>query len=207
MHGSILHADLALLTRAGSRGFTLIEILVTLGILAVLGAIIVPALRPRIDHAHASAIIESLNNIRQATYAYRDDVGWYPSTLTQLQARPAPAVAPMTSICSGIIIPGAHFTATWRGPYLTQRIELGGLQVGNSTVASNLAYDPLEAPPGSGLAQIVVSVSNVDRAVWEIVDVSYDGVLGLSDGAIRWTESSPGSQAGILSYFIRIRGC
>lgn len=192
--------------RAVRRGFTVIEILVTLGILAVIAAILIPALRPRVDDAHAAGIIDSMNQIRQGIHAYKEDVGWHPRSLIQLQSMPPTGLAPLTSIC-GNTIPAAHFTATWKGPYLAQRIESFGVQVGNSTISANLAYDPLETPIGSGLGQIVVGVSAVDRVVWEITDRTFDNQLSQSDGAVQWTETPLGSNSGTLTYHIRIRGC
>lgn len=195
-----------MLRRSLRRGFTVIEILVTLGILAVLGAILIPALRPRVDHAHASALMDSMSQISQGVQAYKEDVGWYPRSLIQLQSRPPTGLAPVTTIC-GVSLSSAHFVATWKGPYLAQRIESFGVQVGNSTISANLAYDQLEAPAGGGLGQIVVNVSNVDQSVWEVIDRSFDTQLSQNDGAIQWTEQVPGSQSGTLSYYIRIRGC
>ncbi len=188
------------------RAFTVIEILVTLGILAIVAAILIPALRPRVNDAHASGIIDSINQIRQGVHAYKEDVGWYPRSLIQLQSRPPTGLAPVTAIC-GQTLTSAHFTATWKGPYIAQRIESFGIQVGNSTISASLAYDPLAAPVGGGLGQIVVSVSSVDRAVWEITDLAFDSQLGQSDGAVQWTETPLGSNTGTMNYFIRIRGC
>jgi len=180
-----------------SRGFTLIEILVTIGIISVLAAIIIPAVRPRYDHANASGLIDTLNNIRQAIDAYREDVERYPASLIQLQSRPPAGAAPTTDIC-GAQVGTAWFAAKWRGPYLAQRVQAIGLKVGNSTVNSQLGYDNL----GNRLTNVLIRVSEVDRSVAEIVDQAFDAQLNHNDGTIRWTESN-----GTLTYTMSTRGC
>ncbi len=184
-------------TYGRSRGFTLIEILVTIGIISVLAAIIIPAVRPRYDHANASGLIDTLNNIRQAIDAYREDVERYPASLIQLQSRPPAGAAPTTDIC-GALVGTAWFAAKWRGPYLAQRVQTIGLKVGNSTVNPQLGYGNL----GNRLTNLIIQVSDVDRSVAEIVDQAFDAQLDHNGGTIRWTESN-----GTLTYTMGTRGC
>ncbi len=74
------------------RGFTLIEIMVVVVILAILGALVVPKVMSRPDEARVVAARQDLGAISQALKLYRLDNHRYPSTEQGLDAlirRPA----------------------------------------------------------------------------------------------------------------------
>ncbi len=75
-----------------ARGFTLIEVLVVVAILAILAAIVVPRVMDRPDEARRVAAKADIGAIVQALKLYRLDNGFYPSTdqgLAALVQRPA----------------------------------------------------------------------------------------------------------------------
>ncbi len=75
----------------GSRGFTLIEIMVVVVIMAILAALIVPRVMSRPDEARVVAAQQDIRAIVQALKLYRLDTGRYPTTeqgLAALLARP-----------------------------------------------------------------------------------------------------------------------
>ena len=72
--------------RSGSRGFTLIEILVVVVIIGILGAVIVPNLLGRPDQARITAAQSDLRNLGNALDIYRLDNFQYPSTEQGLEA-------------------------------------------------------------------------------------------------------------------------
>lgn len=69
-----------------ARGFTLIEVLVVVAILAILAAIVVPRIMDRPDEAKRVAAKADVSSIVQALKLYRLDNGFYPSTDQGLQA-------------------------------------------------------------------------------------------------------------------------
>ena len=71
---------------AGSRGFTLIEIMVVIVILGVLAALVVPNILSRTDDARIVAAKSDLAAIRQALKLYRLDNQVYPTTEQGLNA-------------------------------------------------------------------------------------------------------------------------
>lgn len=83
-------------------GFTLIEVLVVLGIIALLSAIVVPQVTRYMGHARTEAARIQLAAIASALELYALDNGGYPTAQQGLRALVA---AP----------PGA---ARWKGPYL-----------------------------------------------------------------------------------------
>ena len=76
----------------GHSGFTLIEILVVVSILAILGALIVPKIMDRPDQARVVAAKQDMATVLAALKLYKLDNGRYPSTdqgLVALVEKPA----------------------------------------------------------------------------------------------------------------------
>src|ERR1700761_8638770 len=72
--------------RKGQSGFTLIEIMVVVVILAVLGAMVVPKILENVDKARVTAAKSDIRNIGVALDTYRLDNFKYPTTEQGLQA-------------------------------------------------------------------------------------------------------------------------
>ncbi len=88
------------------RGFTLIELMVVLTIIAMLAALVVPRLFKNVDKAKIQTTKAQITALEGALDAYKLDVGTYPTTeqgLAALQAKPA-----------GV--------ARWDGPYLKKDV-------------------------------------------------------------------------------------
>lgn len=84
------------------RGFTLIELMVVLTIIAMLAALVVPRLFKNVDKAKMQTTKAQISALESALDAYRLNVGSYPTTelgLNALRVRP-----------SGM--------TKWEGPYL-----------------------------------------------------------------------------------------
>ncbi|MFC4159568.1 type II secretion system major pseudopilin GspG [Chitinimonas lacunae] len=73
-------------SRRRARGFTLIEILVVVAILAILGALIVPRIMSRPDEARVSAARLDIQALVQSLKLYKLDNGVYPTTEQGLKA-------------------------------------------------------------------------------------------------------------------------
>lgn len=70
----------------GESGFTLIEIMVVLVIIAILGALIGPQILGRVDEARATAAKQDIQTLGTALDFYRMDNFRYPSTDQGLEA-------------------------------------------------------------------------------------------------------------------------
>ena len=66
------------------RAFTLAEVLVSVAIVAILAAVLVPTMRGKMQDSYENAIISEFNNIESAVAAYRQDVGKYPADIDYL---------------------------------------------------------------------------------------------------------------------------
>lgn len=82
---------------ADGRGFTFIEIMVVVAILAILAALVVPRIAGRTDEARVTAAKVQIRNIEGALQLYKLDNGVYPTTdqgLKALVEKPSSGVIP-----------------------------------------------------------------------------------------------------------------
>jgi general secretion pathway protein G len=85
--------------RTRRHGFTLIEILLVMTIIAILAAIVIPKMVGRSEQARQTATRADLSSIKTALDAYEVDNGFYPKSLQDLIQPPSNA-------------------RNWHGPYL-----------------------------------------------------------------------------------------
>ena len=84
--------------RRSQGGFTLIEVMVVVVIIAILGAIIVPKIMSRPEQARVVKARQDIMAIQSALDLYKLDNGFYPSTDQGLQALVTkPTTAPVPS--------------------------------------------------------------------------------------------------------------
>lgn len=71
--------------RRRPRGFTLIELIVVLAIVALLVSIVAPRYYRSVEHARENTLQTSLNVMRDAIDKFAGDKGRYPDSLNELQ--------------------------------------------------------------------------------------------------------------------------
>jgi general secretion pathway protein G len=90
------------------RGFTLVELMVVLTVVALLLSIVVPNYVGRVRHAEEAVLQENLNVMRDALDKHFADAGRYPKTLDELVSkrylRAIPS-DPFTQSASWMIVP------------------------------------------------------------------------------------------------------
>ncbi|MEW6237859.1 MAG: type II secretion system major pseudopilin GspG [Candidatus Omnitrophota bacterium] len=92
--------------RGVEKGFTLVEMLLVLVILATLAAIVVPKFAGRTEQANVTAAQTQISNFETVLDAFEIDNGFYPRGGNGLQA----------------LIEEPRDAKNWRGPYLKQDI-------------------------------------------------------------------------------------
>ena len=105
--------------RQDQRGFTLIELMVVVTILALLVALVMPKIIGRSDEARVTAAKVQLRNIESALQLYKLDNGLYPTTEQGLEALVTePAAAPLpTNWKKGGYLPKVPLDP-WKRPYI-----------------------------------------------------------------------------------------
>lgn len=91
---------------AGRRGFSLVEMLLVLVILATLAAIVVPRFAGRSEQAKETAARTQITSIGTALDAFEVDNGYYPTSADGL----------------GLLVERPATATNWRGPYLKSQI-------------------------------------------------------------------------------------
>ena len=84
--------------RRTPRGFTLVELLVVLAIVATLISIVVPKYFSAVDQAREGALKETLKVVRDAIDKHFSDTGKYPDTLDDLVAKKYLRKAPIDPV-------------------------------------------------------------------------------------------------------------
>lgn len=165
--------------RSRCSGFTLPEVLVTVAIVAVLAAVVVPAVTQQISKGDEGQVTSQVTNLRTAVTSYVTDVRKFPYDLTQLTV--LPTAGDSTWGPAGVLT--TEFVNRWKGPYLQ----------GSLTTADSI-------PLGFGLfgkSQMRVTsnflVLRIDGSTSEALFLKVDSLIDKGDGQaagqLRWTDT------------------
>ncbi|NIM04138.1 MAG: prepilin-type N-terminal cleavage/methylation domain-containing protein [Armatimonadetes bacterium] len=116
--------------RKGNRGFTLIEMLIVIVVIAILALIVIPRLLGAGRKAKEATLKGDLHQLRNAIQQFEADMGDYPAALNQLVATTAPSGTGGTGIDLD--------SQGYQGPYL--RTPDGGLPKDPFTAAADWTY-------------------------------------------------------------------
>jgi len=138
------------------RGFTLIEVLIVIVVIAILAAIVVPRLLGAGREARETSLRAHLQELRNAIGLFQAQCGDYPYNLADIMATTAPA-----SGGTGVQIN----TADFNGPYLTTpNGELpNNPTTGGNAIPADWTYDN---QTGAIHAAAGTAVDNTDYSTW-----------------------------------------
>jgi prepilin-type N-terminal cleavage/methylation domain-containing protein len=119
------------------NGFTLPEILVTVTVIAVLAAAVVPAVTQYVNKGNTPASQQDIQQLQNAVTGFTADVRHYPGDLQQLVTPIISDAAPCADLdCDGAATPVAYTpveAARWKGPYTSAAISTGAADGGQFT--------------------------------------------------------------------------
>jgi prepilin-type N-terminal cleavage/methylation domain-containing protein len=166
--------------RSGRQGgFTLIELVISLAIIAMLAAVIVPTVIGRLNGSQSAVLISQFAQLRDAAASQRADLGRYPPRLRQLVTAP---VAGDKDSC-GRTIPVLALPS-WAGPYLERTVPTSGLVLGSAVIPDTLRRNPAAF---SMTGTLTLVAANVDSLVAVEMERNLDGNADLTTGTITWT--------------------
>lgn len=135
-----------------SKGFTLIEMLIVIVVIAILALIVIPRLLGAGRKAKEAALRGDLRQLRNAIQQFEADCGDYPAALTQLQT------APSGNGGNGIALDAVG----WQGPYL--RTPDGALP--KDPFTGNNTWTYTAAPGDVHSASTLTALDGTDYADW-----------------------------------------
>lgn len=171
-------------------GFTLVEVLVTLVLIALLVGVIVPAVMGQLDRGDHTRIMSDAEGVRSGVKMFRVDVKRYPATIEQLTEAPGSSGADWTRVTdfNGATIPDGLLDR-WGGPYVE-----GSSVADESTTLSTAAGGEIEpvfvdSLNLAGTQYLSIEFSGLTRATITTINEEVDGTGTLNhpdvDGRIR----------------------
>nr|MBA3466044.1 prepilin-type N-terminal cleavage/methylation domain-containing protein [Gemmatimonadaceae bacterium] len=158
-------------------GFTLAEVLVTLAIIAILAAVLLPALNSQVGKGESGRVVSDLGAIQSAVNGFVADVHRYPRTPAQLTTKPLTTDLDINSAAYNTL------ANKWKGPYLSKVASSTGM--GGSISPSFVSL----ADGGSNYLTVVLTgIPTADfNSLDEILD---EGNTGLTTGSLRQVPAS-----------------
>lgn len=180
-------------------GFTMIEVIVSLAIIAVMVAVMLPSLSSRLRTANSSNLAQNMKTLNDAIQKYRENVGYYPSQLASLVTKPTTA---STDACGTTL--STTDVALWQGPYLSLTVTSNGLQSADAVIRNALTRTPTTTSSSTVMdGTLSIIADNVTTAVATDVEGALDaGSADFNAGTVRYVSSTL-----ILTYLIPISGC
>lgn len=177
-----------MINRPRRAGFTLPEVLVTVAIVAVLAAVVVPTVTQQIGKGDDSNLTSNVASLRTGVTAFVSDVRKFPGRLQHLLTRPADTDDDITGNDYGTLA-----VNRWRGPYQTGSLKPAAATPQDSIlVGHGYMLDVLvdtAFPTGTGYLGVTLGGVASDATAAKI-DSLIDGATGATLGTLRWTSTA-----------------
>jgi prepilin-type N-terminal cleavage/methylation domain-containing protein len=162
------------------RGFTLPEVLVTVTVVAVLAAVVVPAVTQFASRGNTPATLTDLNAVRSGATSFVADTRTNPQTLYDLTVSSAPSYVPDPTTFHGPYLPATVNGNTSTGYILSSGLNI---QIGGATGAITKSNGYLVTP-------IVMATNATCQDLWNL-DKAFDGSdASISDAGTMATQGS-----------------
>jgi type IV pilus assembly protein PilE len=162
------------------KGFTLAEVLVTIAIIAIMAAVLLPALNNQLTKGDTSRISSDLTNLQSGVQAFFSDIRQYPKTTNELVL---PIDASSTDINDASFQTSA--IAAWKGPYISRDVL--------SNTGGRAAFDTLFTK---------TTTSSTDFLTISISPISSDQFANVESALDEGTASSTASTTGQIRYAV-----
>jgi prepilin-type N-terminal cleavage/methylation domain-containing protein len=170
-------------SKRARTGFTLPEVLVTIAIIAIIAAAVVPAVTSQITKGDETTVTTAVGTMRTSISTFVSDVRAFPSRLSQLTTVPA---ALTDTALNGTPYSAAQ-VARWKGPYSTtstfaadDSLPIGlGAFLGDSLKDSlNFVVANIHVNAGSAAANTALAFR---------IEALFESTADSTAGMIRWT--------------------
>lgn len=172
--------------RSSTRGgFTLPEVLVTVAIVAVLAAMVVPAVTQQISKGDAPAFASSVGSLRTALTSFVSDVRKLPGEISHLSTNITLTDEDLATTVDGGTAYIQSVVDRWRGPYESSGMTSGQIPLGMGWTTRDDLVDSLN--------YIVVTIGKAGAVIADAVelDEAVDNGNGATQGLVRWNPGTP----------------
>ncbi|HET9426204.1 MAG TPA: prepilin-type N-terminal cleavage/methylation domain-containing protein [Gemmatimonadaceae bacterium] len=183
------------------RGFTLPEVLVTITIVAVLAAVVVPAVLNQVSKGDTAGLAGDVGALRTAISNFTTDTRHYPRNLGHL-------INPIDKDSLDLlgVAYGQGAANAWKGPYFPTSQSISGTATYSFTAFGLTLQNDFEAPAtgtNNNFITLVFTNAGYPPANIATIDRQFDGGdgtvptttcsgtgTGSNTGQIRWTEAA-----------------
>jgi prepilin-type N-terminal cleavage/methylation domain-containing protein len=162
------------------HGFSLAELLVGMAIIALLAAVLIPAVAGQISKSDVTRTIQDLSSMRTGVEQFVSDVRRYPGKLSHMSN---PILNTQRDV--NLVLYPNTLVSRWKGPYLGRDTSAGS--GGFITGFGGIALDSLVRvtfQPGVNYA--TVRIAGITQADFDRMDVEIDGAVNATNGVLRW---------------------
>jgi len=187
------------------KGFTLIEMIGVLAVIAILAAVVAPKIFDAINDSKVTSLAEDIATIRTSVTSYYKDTGQFPSQASNSTKAQQNQMMKKPTTVKG-----------WKGPYLDKALSnpvnpSGYLNIGQGSWKFDINGDGTN-DYGAGTSHPIVSMVWFDRmtgaqakALSNIIDSDGDNTTGntawFKSGRVRTRNSAdPGSSTNVTLY-------
>jgi prepilin-type N-terminal cleavage/methylation domain-containing protein len=152
-------------------GFTLAEILIALALIAVLAAVLLPAVAGQISKGDTGRTMQDLDALRAGIDQFLADVHRYPKKVSQLTTK----VTGSDRDVNGTLYP-APLAAKWTGPYISKLLNDATPPVIPTGFGAGIQDSLVKITNTNGVDYVAVRIYPLDSAAFAKLDLEIDGV-------------------------------
>lgn len=162
-------------------GFTLAEVLVTLALIALLGAALLPVVAGQILKGDAGRVTEDLRSVQIGVEQFLGDIRRYPGRYSDLSK---------VITVANTDINGTAYTAglvsKWAGPYVAKDTVTASVPTGYGGSITNTFMRVLNTNAINYLTIVITGIGGTD---FDRIDLQFDGVVNRTSGLLRWNSA------------------
>jgi len=169
------------------KGFTLAELLVSLALIALLAAVLIPTVAGQLLKGDAGRVASDLNAVQAGIQTFLADVHRYPGKYSDLSKVITTSAATHTDILGNAYTAG--LVSKWKCPYVTKDTTTNGTAGTVVTGFGGLMLNRFQSVANTNAVNYVtVVISGVSSADFDKIDEQVDGTAsgGGSVGLLRF---------------------
>ena len=162
-------------------GFTLAEVLVTLALMALLAAVLLPTVAGQILKGDAGRVVSDLQAVRGGQEQFLADIHRYPGKYSDLSK--------VIAVTNTDILGNAYnagMVSKWKGPYVTKDTVNASVPTGFGGAITNVF---MQVTNTNAVPYLTVVITGINGPDFDKIDEQIDGVVNRTGGLLRWVSA------------------